>query len=270
MFDLKTGRPGRDSRRVLADRHQRAGHPDLRSLSAAGAADGPLRDHSLGGRRDRPARRLSVHDRLARQGPGRARRPAEPRLGRREAARARSIPPCRRSSASPSRRRRSAGPIRASRAFSARRSARSSPTAKAGQNMMLERPLARSAAGSPQAARQPRPACAAKSTPAARCRRWIASPPAHSTCSPPAGWPMPSTCRRKTRRSATATATASPTTISTTARRRCNEHLLLARRLVEAGVRVVTLSLRPLGQPRQELRSRPRSRRQARPVPDAP
>ena len=46
-----------------------------------------------------------------------------------------------------------------------------------------------------------------------------------------------------------------------------NDQLLMARRLVEAGVRCVTLSLWPLGQPRQELRPRPRSRRQARPVP---
>ena len=40
-----------------------------------------------------------------------------------------------------------------------------------------------------------------------------------------------------------------------------NDHLLMARRLVEAGVRVRHAQLRPLGQPRQELRPRPRPRR---------
>ena len=38
MFDLKPNAPGEDPRRVQADRHQRAGHPDLR----APAADGPV------------------------------------------------------------------------------------------------------------------------------------------------------------------------------------------------------------------------------------
>ena len=71
-------------------------------------------------------------------------------------------------------------------------------------------------------------------------------------------------------RSASATATASRTSSSTTARRPCNDQLLMARRLVEAGVRCVTLTLRPLGQPRQELRPRPRPRRQARPVRSPP
>ncbi len=49
-----------------------------------------------------------------------------------------------------------------------------------------------------------------------------------------------------------------------------NDQLLMARRLVEAGVRVRDAVLRPLGQPRQELRPGPRSRRQARSVPQRP
>ena len=43
-----------------------------------------------------------------------------------------------------------------------------------------------------------------------------------------------------------------------------NDQLLMARRLVEAGVRVRHAVLRPLGQPRQELRPGARPRRQAR------
>ena len=139
---------------------------------------------------------------------------------------------------------------------------RSSPTARAWPNMKLNGvEPASSSADRKQAARQlrrPAPRAGRQRRPARRRRRTPSGP---SACSPRASWSTRSTCRRKPRRSASATATASRTSSSTTARRRCNEHLLMARRLVEAGVRVRHAELRPLGQPRQELRPGPRPRR---------
>ena len=48
MFDLKPDAPGRGPRRVQADRHQRARHPDLRAPAADGAVDAQGRDRPLG------------------------------------------------------------------------------------------------------------------------------------------------------------------------------------------------------------------------------
>ena len=134
-----------------------------------------------------------------------------------------------------------------------------------------QRHHARPARRPPHAAGQLRRACAARSTPAAPCEGMDACTAAgvrRADLEQAARGARP--VARRPRRSASATATASRTSSSTTAPRRCNDQLLMARRLVEAGVRCVTLSLRPLGQPRQELRPGPRPRRQARPGPDAP
>ena len=64
---LEAGRPLGHSRRVQADRNQRAGHPNLRTHATHGQDDGQIRHHSLDGRFPRRTRPLPVPDGIAAQ-----------------------------------------------------------------------------------------------------------------------------------------------------------------------------------------------------------
>ena len=198
-------------------------------------------------------------------------RPAEHRRGRCRRCRARSIRRCRRSSAWPRRRSTCRGATPAGRASSAPPTPPFKPDGPGMANMTLNGDQRRPARRPHAAARQlRRPAPRARRQ--RRARRASTPPPQRAldvlTSSKLRRGARP--VARRPRRCASATATASRTSSSTTAPRRCNDQLLMARRLVEAGVRVRDADLRPLGQPRQELRPGPRPRRQARPVPHRP
>ena len=97
MWDMKPDGPRRHSRRVQADRHRAARRPDLRAPAAAGHADAPLHAGALdapqrqqrpraavytGADRPRPRRRQPGHRRTS--------RPTNPRLG---SVLARCVPP---------------------------------------------------------------------------------------------------------------------------------------------------------------------------------
>ena len=113
MFDLKLDAPRRNARRVPSDQDQRAGHRNLRALSAAGHHDGPRGDHPLDRRRDWRTRRVPVPDRT--QPPEQAARAVGPRWVRcSPSSRGRLIRRCRRLSACRRRWGTCLGPMRAS------------------------------------------------------------------------------------------------------------------------------------------------------------
>ena len=78
---------------------------------------------------------------------------------------------------------------------------------------------------------------------AARWRAWTPSPSKRSGCSPRRGWPRRSTCRAKIRASSHRYGTGDPKIfIDDNGAPRVPQSLLMARRLIEAGARVVTLN----------------------------
>ena len=227
--------------------------------------DGQVRRHPLGRRRYAAATtRFQCIDRLASQAIAVvAGRPAEHRLVRRRSCRARSIRRCRRSSAWPPRRSTCRGATPASPASSAPPTPPFKPDGQGMANMKLN------GITLDQLARPPQTLLASFDS----LQREVDATgtlAGHRTRSPKRAFGVLTSSKLlealdlsqgRPARSATATATASRTSSSTTAPRPCNDQLLMARRLVEAGVRVRDADLRPLGQPRQELRPGPRPRR---------